>query len=77
MGSLRNVMVSTAGTYETDKCVGRIREGYVYATRAEAKYRLNLIKSISLGHNYVKRDSNAPSSSDDKYEVGIHVTAGF
>jgi hypothetical protein len=74
---LRNLVVSTSGTYETDKFFGQTREDNVYATRAEVKYLPNRFNSISVRHNYIQRDSNVPSLSYDKHEVGIHVTARF
>lgn len=74
---LRNVVVSTSGMYETDNFFGQLREDNVYASRAEVKYLLNRFSSISLRHYYTQRDSNMPSITYDKHEVGIHVTARF
>jgi hypothetical protein len=73
----RNVVVSAGATYEIDKFFGQPREDTVYATRAELKYLFNRFSSISIRHNYIKRDSSIPVSSYDKHEVGIHGTARF
>ena len=74
---LRNVVVSTSGTYENDKFFGQVRDDNVYTSKAEVKYLLNRFSSISLRHNYTQRDSNIPSISYDKHEVSVNVTARF
>lgn len=73
----RNVVLSLAGTYENDKFFGSSREDDVYASRSELKYLLNRYFTVSLRHRYLTRSSSEPSSSYDKHEVGLNVTATF
>jgi hypothetical protein len=73
----RNLILSVAGTYERDQFFGSFRNDKVYSTLTELKYVLNRYSSISLQHQYFRRDSNVPSSSYDKHEVGVNVTARY
>lgn len=73
----RNLILSVAGTYERDRFFRQFRNDKVYSTLTELKYVLNRYSSISLQHQYFRRDSNAPSSSYDKHEVGVNVTARY
>ncbi len=73
----RNLILSVAGTYERDRFFGQLRNDKVYSTLTELKYTLNRYSSISLQHQYFRRDSNVPSSSYDKHEVGVNVTARY
>jgi hypothetical protein len=73
----RNVVVSFAVIYENDRFFGQVRKDNVYGTLAEVKYLLNRHWSISLRHQYTKRDSNIPTSVYDKHEIGINVAAQF
>jgi hypothetical protein len=73
----RNLIFSVAGTYEHDRFFGQTRNDKVYSTLAELKYVLNRYSSISLQHQYFRRDSSTPSSSYDKHEVGVNVTARY
>jgi hypothetical protein len=73
----RNVILSVAGTYERDRFFGQPRNDKVFSTLTELKYVFNRYSSISLQHQYFRRDSNVPSSSYDKHEVGVNVTARY
>ncbi len=73
----RNLIFSIAGTYERDRFFGQTRDDKVYSTLSQLKYVLNRHSSISLQHQYFRRDSSALSSSYDKHEVGINVTARY
>jgi hypothetical protein len=73
----RNLIFSIAGTYERDRFFGQVREDKVQSTLAELKYVLNRYSSISIQHQYFRRDSSTPSSSYDKHEVGVNVTARY
>jgi hypothetical protein len=73
----RNLVFSIAGTYERDRFFGQIRNDKVHSTLAELRYVLNRYSSISIQHQYFRRDSSTPSSSYDKHEVGVNVTARY
>jgi hypothetical protein len=73
----RNVILSLNGGYETDRFFGEIRTDHVISTDARIKYLINRFAAISLYHQYIARDSNAPTFSFDKQLVGINVTAQF
>lgn len=73
----RNLILSVAGTYERDKFFGQFRNDKVYSTLTELKYVLNRYSTISLQHQYFRRDSDAPLASYDKHEVGVNVTARY
>ncbi len=73
----RNIVLSVAGTFENDKFFGTVRDDDVYASHSELKYLLNRHFAISLRHRYLSRNSSDPSSSYDKHEVGLNVTATF
>jgi hypothetical protein len=73
----RNLILSVAGIYERDKFFGQFRNDKVYSTLTELKYVLNRYSTISLQHQYIRRDSDAPLASYDKHEVGVNVTARY
>jgi hypothetical protein len=73
----RNLVLSVAGTYERDSFFGQVRNDKVWSTLAELKYMVNRYGSISLQHQYFRRDSSAPASSYDKHEVMLNVTARY
>jgi hypothetical protein len=73
----RNLVFSVAGTYERDSFFGQTRNDKVWSTLAELKYMVNRYGSISLQHQYFRRDSSAPASSYDKHEVMLNVTARY
>jgi hypothetical protein len=73
----RNVILSFTGGYETDRFFGQLRKDHVFTTDASIKYMLNRFGAISLYHRYTARDSNTPTFSYDKNQVGINVTAQF
>ncbi|MDR3483747.1 MAG: outer membrane beta-barrel protein [Bradyrhizobium sp.] len=73
----RNVILSLTGGYETDRFFGETRQDHVISTDARIKYLINRFAAISLYHQYLARDSNAPTFSFDKQVVGINVTAQF
>jgi hypothetical protein len=73
----RNVILSLSGGYENDRFFGETRKDRVISTDARIKYMLNRFAAISLYHQYIARDSNAPTFSFDKQQVGINVTAQF
>lgn len=72
-----NVVLSAAGTYETDSFKGQDRFDKVYALDAQLKYLLNNITSLSFQYRYVRRDSNMEDFSYDKHQVGLNATARF
>jgi hypothetical protein len=73
----RNVVVSLNGGYETDQFFGQVRKDHVTTTDASIKYLLDRFAAISLYHRYTARNSDIPSFSYDKHQVGINVTAQF
>jgi hypothetical protein len=73
----RNVILSLAGGYESDQFFGQLRKDHVFTTDASIKYVLNRFGAISFFHRYTARDSNTPTFSYDKDQVGINVTAQF
>lgn len=73
----RNLIFSVAGTYERDRFFGQTRNDKVQSTLAELKYVLNRYSSISIQHQYFRRDSSVPTSSYDKHVVGVNVTARY
>jgi hypothetical protein len=73
----RNVIVSLAGGYESDRFFGQLRKDHVITSEASIKYLLNRFGSISLFHRYTARNSDIPAFSYDKNQVGINVTAQF
>lgn len=73
----RNLVLSVAGTYERDQFFGQPRSDEVRSIQTELKYVLNRYSTISLQHRYFRRDSNMPSASYDKHEVGVNVTARY
>jgi uncharacterized protein (PEP-CTERM system associated) len=73
----RNVILSFNAGYETDRFFGELRKDHVFTTDASIKYMLNRFGAISLYDRYTVRDSNIPTFSYDKNQVGINVTAQF
>jgi hypothetical protein len=73
----RNMVLSVAGSYELDEFFGLPRKDNVYASLFEVKYRPNRHGSIALRHRYISRESNIPSSTYDKHEVGINVAIQY
>lgn len=73
----RNIVLSAAATFERDKFFGQARNDDVFSTLTELTYKLNRYSSISLQHQYFRRESNTPSASYDKHEVGLNVTTRY
>ncbi|WP_082512694.1 outer membrane beta-barrel protein [Afipia sp. Root123D2] len=73
----RNVVLSVAGGYERDKFFGQARNDKVLTADSRIKYLLNRHGAISLYHRYTERNSDIPTFSFDKHQVGINVTAQF
>jgi len=73
----RNVIVSATGAYETDRFFGQVRKDHVVTTDERIKYMLNRWGSIAIYHQYTNRDSDIPTFSFDKHQVGVNVTAQF
>jgi hypothetical protein len=73
----RNVIVSLAGGYENDRFFGQQRKDHVTTTDASIKYLLNRFGAVSVFHRYTARNSDIPTFSFDKHQVGINVTAQF
>ncbi len=73
----RNVIVSVSGGYEKDRFFGQARNDTVTTTDSRIKYMLNRFGAVSLFHRYTQRNSNIPTFSFDKHQVGINVTAQF
>jgi hypothetical protein len=74
---MRNVIVSVAGGYETDRFFGQIRKDRVTTSDARVKYLLNRFSSISAYYQYTNRNSDVPVFTYDKHLVGMNVTAQF
>jgi hypothetical protein len=73
----RNVVLSVAGTYERDKFFGQSRSDDVFSTLSELKFMINRYSYVALQHQYLRRDSSLATSSYDKHEVGLNVTAHY
>jgi len=73
----RNIILSLAAGYESDRFFGQLRKDHVITSEASIKYLLNRFGSISLFHRYTTRNSDIPAFSYDKNQVGINVTAQF
>ncbi|MBA2401294.1 MAG: outer membrane beta-barrel protein [Bradyrhizobium sp.] len=73
----RNVIVSLAGGYETDRFFGQQRKDRVTTSDARVKYLTNRFSSISAYYRYTARDSDVAVFSYDKHLVGLNVTAQF
>jgi hypothetical protein len=73
----RNLVFSTSASYEKDKFFGQAREDNVYSATASLQYLLNRYSSVSLHYKYINRDSSLPTSTYDKHEIGLDVTAHF
>jgi hypothetical protein len=73
----RNVVLSVAGTYERDKFFGQPRSDDVFSTLSEFRFAINRYSYIALQHQYLRRDSSVPTSSYDKHEIGLNVTAHY
>lgn len=73
----RNVIVSVRGGYEKDRFFGQTRSDAVITADARVKYMMNRFGAVSLFHRYTQRNSNIPTFSFDKHQVGINVTAQF
>jgi hypothetical protein len=73
----RNVIVSLAGGYESDRFFGQLRQDHVITSDASIKYLLNRFGAIAVYHRYTARNSDIPTFSFDKHQVGINVTAQF
>jgi hypothetical protein len=74
---MRNVIVSVAGGYETDRFFGQTRKDRVTTSDARVKYLLNRFGSISAYYQYTNRNSDLPVFTFDKHLVGMNVTAQF
>jgi hypothetical protein len=74
---LRNLVISASGGYEVDQFYGQARKDRVTTTDASIKYLLNRFAAISVFHRYTNRDSDIPTFSYEKNQVGINVTAQF
>jgi hypothetical protein len=73
----RNVVVSLAGGYESDRFFGQVRKDQVITADASIKYLLNRFGAVALFHRYTARNSDIPAFTFDKNQVGINVTAQF
>jgi hypothetical protein len=73
----RNVILSLTGAYEVDRFFGQDRKDRVITSYANVKYLLNRFSAISVYHRYTSRDSDIPTFSYDKHQVGLNVTAQF
>jgi hypothetical protein len=73
----RNVIVSLAGGYETDRFFGQLRKDHVLTSDARVKYLMNRFASVAVYYRFTSRDSDIPVFSFDKHLVGLNVTAQF
>jgi hypothetical protein len=73
----RNVIVSLAAGYETDRFFGQLRKDNVTTSDARVKYLLNRFSSISAYYQFTARSSDIAVFNYDKHLVGLNVTAQF
>ena len=73
----RNVVWSGTAAYENEKFFGQTRVDNVYSIDSRLKYLLSRFSYLSVFYTYVQRDSNMPTFSFNKQQVGINVTAQF
>ena len=73
----RNVVLSGTLAYENEKFFGQPRIDNVYSIDSRLKYLLNRFSSVALFYRYIQRDSNIPTDSFNKSQIGINVTAQF
>jgi hypothetical protein len=73
----RNVILSLAGGYESDRFFGQPRKDHVLTSDARVKYSMNRFASVSAYYRYTARDSDIPVFSFDKHLVGLNVTTQF
>jgi hypothetical protein len=73
----RNVILSVVGAYEVDHFYGLARKDHVITTNESVKYLMNRFSAISVYHRYTDRQSDIPTFSYDKHQVGLNVTAQF
>jgi hypothetical protein len=73
----RNVILSLSGGYENDRFFGQVRKDHVTTSDASIKYIINRFSSVALYHRYTARNSDVPTFTFDKQQVGINVTAQF
>lgn len=73
----RNVILSAAAGYETDRFFGQTRKDRVLTTDTRVKYLLNRFSSISAYYQFASRNSDVPVFTFDKHLVGLNVTAQF
>jgi hypothetical protein len=73
----RNLVLSTAGTYEKETFKGQDRLDNLYAADAKLTYLMGNITSLSFWYRFTRRDSNLPNFSFDKQQVGINAAARF
>jgi hypothetical protein len=73
----RNVILSLAGGYESDRFFGQLRRDNVLSSDARVKYLINRFAAVSVYYRYTSRDSDVPVFSYDKHLVGLNVTAQF
>jgi len=73
----RNVVFSVAGSRELDKFVADVRRDQVYTVDTKLKYTFDRVTSVAFWHRYIQRDSNIPTFSYQRQQVGINVTAQF
>ena len=73
----RNIILSLAAGYESDRFFGQLRKDHVITSDASIKYLLNRFGAISVFYRYTARNSDIPAVGYDKNQVGINVTAQF
>ncbi|MCA6106557.1 outer membrane beta-barrel protein [Bradyrhizobium cenepequi] len=73
----RNVIVSLAGAYESDRFFGQVRKDQVTTSDARVKYLLNRFAAIAVYYRFTSRESNVSTFSYDKHLVGLNVTTQF
>jgi hypothetical protein len=73
----RNVIVSLAGAFESDKFFGQPRKDQVTTSDARVKYLLNRFAAIAVYYRFTSRESNISTFSYDKHLVGLNVTTQF
>ncbi|WP_454625483.1 outer membrane beta-barrel protein [Bradyrhizobium cenepequi] len=73
----RNVIVSLAGAFESDRFFGQPRKDQVTTSDARVKYLLNRFAAIAVYYRFTSRESNISTFSYDKHLVGLNVTTQF
>ncbi len=73
----RNILLSLKAAYERDDYLDSPRKDDVYSFAIESRYKANRNFTLGVGYQYFWRDSDVPTQSFTKHQVGMNVTAQF